>query len=124
MVVSPAVLAHDVSARAGDVSMGIAVFPIGWIYSGLFEKLRDGKLRQRSISVQPMREKVKSLKHVKLNEFADVKANANGKTLLWKFWFSMLFTMLFERENGVIMKAQYLFPCKDVQNGKHFTEDE
>ena len=29
MVVSPAVFAHDVSARAGDVSMGIAVFPIG-----------------------------------------------------------------------------------------------
>ena len=42
MVVSPAVLAHDVSARASDVSMGIAVFPIGWIYSGPFEKLRDG----------------------------------------------------------------------------------
>ena len=42
MVVSPAVLAHDVSARAGDVSMGIAVYPIGWIYSGLFEKLKDG----------------------------------------------------------------------------------
>ena len=42
MVVSPAVPDHDVSARAGDVSMGIAVFPIGWIYSGLFEKLRDG----------------------------------------------------------------------------------
>ena len=29
MVVSLAVLAHDVSARAGDVSMGIAVLPIG-----------------------------------------------------------------------------------------------
>ena len=42
MVVSPAVLAHDVSARASDVSMGIAIFPIGWIYSGPFEKLRDG----------------------------------------------------------------------------------
>ena len=42
MVVSPAVLAHDVSARAGDVSMGIAVSPIGWIYLGPFEKLRDG----------------------------------------------------------------------------------
>ena len=42
MVVSPAVLAHDVSALAGDVSMKIAVFPIGWIYSGPFEKLRDG----------------------------------------------------------------------------------
>ena len=42
MAVSPAVLAHDVLARAGDVSMEIAVFPIGWIYSGPFEKLRDG----------------------------------------------------------------------------------
>ena len=42
MVVSPAVLVHDVSARAGDMSMGIAVFPIGWIYSELFEKLRNG----------------------------------------------------------------------------------
>ena len=29
MVVIPAVLAHDVSARAGDVSMEIAIFPIG-----------------------------------------------------------------------------------------------
>ena len=42
MVVSPTVLAHDMSARAGDVSMGIAVFPIGWIYPGSFEKLDDG----------------------------------------------------------------------------------
>ena len=42
MVVSPAVLAYDVSARASDVLMGIAVFPIGQIYSGPFEKLRDG----------------------------------------------------------------------------------
>ena len=42
MVVSPAVLAHDVSARAGDVSMGIAVFPIGGMYSEPFEKLGDG----------------------------------------------------------------------------------
>ena len=42
MVVSLAVLAHDVLARAGDVSMGISVFPIGWIYSAPFEKLRDG----------------------------------------------------------------------------------
>ena len=42
MVVSPAVLAHDVSTRAGDVSMGIAVFPNGGIYSESFEKLRDG----------------------------------------------------------------------------------
>ena len=31
MVVSPAVLAHNVSTRAGDVSMGIAVVPIGCI---------------------------------------------------------------------------------------------
>ena len=29
LVVSSAVLLHDVSARACDVSMGIAVFPIG-----------------------------------------------------------------------------------------------
>ena len=29
MVISPAVLAHDVSAGAGDMSVGIAVFPIG-----------------------------------------------------------------------------------------------
>ena len=29
LVVSSAVLLHDVSARAGDVSMGIAVFSIG-----------------------------------------------------------------------------------------------
>ena len=42
MVVSPAVLAHDVSAPAGDVLMWIAVFPIGWIYSESFEKLGEG----------------------------------------------------------------------------------
>ena len=42
MVVSPAVLAPDVSARAGDVSTGIAVFPIGWIYLWPFKKLGDG----------------------------------------------------------------------------------
>ena len=36
MVVSLAVLAHDMSAHANDV------FPIGWIYSWSFEKLRDG----------------------------------------------------------------------------------
>ena len=42
MVVSPAVLAHDVSAYAGDVSMGITALPIGWNYSVPFEKLGDG----------------------------------------------------------------------------------
>ena len=42
MVVSPAVLAHDVSACASDVSMGVVVFPTGWIYSVPFEKLGDG----------------------------------------------------------------------------------
>ena len=58
MVVSPAVLAHDMPARTGDVSIGVAVFPIGWIYSGPFKNWETVKLRQRSISVQPMREKV------------------------------------------------------------------
>ena len=42
MVLSPKVLAHDVSARAGDVLIGIAVFPIGWIHLGSFEKLGEG----------------------------------------------------------------------------------
>ena len=42
MVVSPAMLAHDVSACAGDVLMRITIFLIGWIYLGLFEKLKDG----------------------------------------------------------------------------------
>ena len=42
VVSSPAVLADDMSASAGNVSMVIAVFPIGWMYSGPFEKLRDG----------------------------------------------------------------------------------
>ena len=65
MVVSLVVLAHDVSARASDVSMEIALFPIGWIYSVPFEKLGTVKLRQCSMSVQPIKEKVKSLEHVK-----------------------------------------------------------
>ena len=60
MVDSPAVLVHDVSARAGDVSMGIAVFPIAWIYPGHSKNWGTVKLRQRSISVQPMKEKVNS----------------------------------------------------------------
>ena len=67
MAVSPEVLAHEVSASAGEVLMGIAVFPIGCTNLGSLEKLGDGyKLCQRSISIQPkpMREKVKSLKHV------------------------------------------------------------
>ena len=54
-VVSLAVLLHDVSARAGEVSMGIAVFPNGWIM-----------LRQRSTNVQPMRKRAISVKHVEL----------------------------------------------------------
>ena len=39
---------------------------IGWIYSGHSKNWETVKLHQRSISVRPMREKVKSLKHVKL----------------------------------------------------------
>ena len=66
MVVSPAVLAHDVSARASDLSMEIIVFPIGWIYQGPFEKLGDGWIASSSIRVHPIRERVKSLEHVKL----------------------------------------------------------
>ena len=42
LVVSPAVLLHDVSARAGDVSLGIAVFLIGRILLLPFEKWSDG----------------------------------------------------------------------------------
>ena len=66
MVVSPAVLAHDVSASAGDVLMGIAVFLLAGFTRGHSKNWETVKLRQNSISVQPMREKVKSLKHVKL----------------------------------------------------------
>ena len=68
MVVSLAVLAHDVSACAGDVLIGITIFPIGWIFSQQFEKLGDGcnELCQCSIRVQPIRERVRSLKHMKL----------------------------------------------------------
>ena len=55
LVVSSSVLLHDVSARAGDASMGIAVFPIGWIM-----------LRQRSTKVQPVRKKAISVTHVQL----------------------------------------------------------
>ena len=42
MVVSSAVLDHGVSTRAGDVSMGIAVFPVGWTSSQPFEKSGNG----------------------------------------------------------------------------------
>ena len=68
LVVSSAVLLHDVSARAGDVSMEITVFPIGWILSLQFERSYRAtvRLRQRLTNVQRMREKVTCLKHVKL----------------------------------------------------------
>ena len=48
MVVSSAVLYHDLSARAGDVSVGVAVFPIGWISSLPFEKLGDSYIASTS----------------------------------------------------------------------------
>ena len=41
-VVSSAVLHHDVLARAGDVSMGIAAFAVGSILLLPFESLSDG----------------------------------------------------------------------------------
>ena len=66
MVVSPTVRAHDVLARADDLLMEIALFLIGWIYSGPFKNWETVKLRQRSTSVRPTREKVKPLKQVKL----------------------------------------------------------
>ena len=66
MVVSPAVLAHVVSARASDVSMGSPSFLLAGFTRGHSKNWRTVKLRQRSISVQPMREKVKPLKRVKL----------------------------------------------------------
>ena len=51
MVVSPTVLAHDVSARAGDVSVGITIFPVAQVYLGPFENWETVKLHQHSISV-------------------------------------------------------------------------
>ena len=42
LAVSSAVLVHDVSARAADVSMGTAFFFIGWILLLPFEKSGDG----------------------------------------------------------------------------------
>ena len=65
-VVSPAVLAHDVSARAGDVSMGSPSFLLVGFTWGHSRNWETVELPQRSISVQPVRKKVKSLKHVKL----------------------------------------------------------
>ena len=64
MVVSPAVLAHDVSARAGDVSMGIAVFPtvlLAEFTRNHSKNWETVKLRQFSISAQPIREKAREI---------------------------------------------------------------
>ena len=66
LVVSSAVFVHDVSARAGHVSMGIAVFRIGRILLLPFENLATVRMRQRSTNAQPMTKKVISLKHAKL----------------------------------------------------------
>ena len=65
MVDSLAVLAH-VLVRAGDVSMGITIFPIGWIFLCYSRNQEMIKLQQRSINVQLMDEKLRSLNHMKL----------------------------------------------------------
>ena len=65
MVVSPAMLVHDVSVLDRFARS----------HSKNWETV---KLRQRSNSVQPMREKVKSLKHVKL--CVDTKAAKHATT--------------------------------------------
>ena len=77
MVVSPAVVTHDAPARVGDVSMGIAVFPIAWIYLGHSKNWETIKFRQGSISVQPMKEKMKSLKRVKLRVHMHVSSKTH-----------------------------------------------
>ena len=68
MVVSPAVLAHDVLARTSDVSMGVAVasFLLAGFTQCHSKNWGTVKLRQRTNSVQPIRKTVKSPKHVKL----------------------------------------------------------
>ena len=67
MIVSPAVLAHDMSAPAGDALMGIwgsPFFLLDECTRRHSKNWKTVKLRQRSIS--SIREKAKSLKHVKL----------------------------------------------------------
>ena len=63
MAVSLAVLAHDASARADDVLMGIAAFLLAGFTWGHSKSWETVKFRQGSISVhhQPVRVKVKSL---------------------------------------------------------------
>ena len=67
LVVSSAVLVDDVSARAGDVSMGSLSFLLAE-FSCWRSKIRATvRLRQSSTNIQPMRKKVIYLKHVKLH---------------------------------------------------------
>ena len=55
---------HDVSAYASVVQMEIANFPIVRIFSYPFEKSGDGQIASKF--AHPIREKVRSLRHVKL----------------------------------------------------------
>ena len=66
LVVSSAVLVHDVSARAGDVSMGITVFLMAELCYCRSKNRKAVRLRQHSTNLEPVRKKVISLKHVKL----------------------------------------------------------
>ena len=66
LVVGSAVLLHDVSASVGDVSMGSPSFLLGEFCCCRSKNRVTVKLRQRSTSVQPMRKKAISFKHVQL----------------------------------------------------------
>ena len=66
LVVSSEVSLHDVSARAGDVSIGIPSFLLAEFCCCRPKNRATIRLRQHSTNVQPMRKKVISLKHAKL----------------------------------------------------------
>ena len=66
LVVSSAVLLHDVSARAGDVSMGLTSFPLAEFCCCRSKNRGMVRLYQNSTNLEPVRKKVISLNHVKL----------------------------------------------------------
>ena len=66
LVISSAVLVHDVSERASDMSMRIASFPLLLTEFCCYRSKNRASVRlsQRSTNVQSMRKKLISLKHV------------------------------------------------------------
>ena len=81
MVVTSAKLLNDVLTGASDVLMGIIVYPTGWILLRSFNNRRVVRLRQYSINIQPIRERIIFIKHVLLTRHGDSAQMTTNMTI-------------------------------------------